>query len=119
MIVYKLDLSSLESVRACATILLENEQKIDILINNAGKTKYIHIRARFKTSPEYSFTTTMKNILSLFLGVMNYGIPTAKTKDGFEMQFGTNHLGHFLLTELLIPLLHTSSASGFTPRLKY
>ena len=46
MIVYKLDLSSLESVRACATILLENEEKIDILINNAGKTKYIHIRAR-------------------------------------------------------------------------
>ena len=47
---------------------------------------------------------------------MNYGIPTAKTKDGFEMQFGTNHLGHFLLTELITPLLHTSSASGFTPR---
>lgn len=36
-------------------------------------------------------------------GVM--GIPERQTKDGFEMQFGVNHLGHFALTAHLLPLL--------------
>ena len=52
-----------------------------------------------------SFT---KEYSRLDLLINNAGVmipPYSKTKDGFELQFGTNHLGHFALTGRLLDLL--------------
>jgi NAD(P)-dependent dehydrogenase (short-subunit alcohol dehydrogenase family) len=42
-------------------------------------------------------------------GVM--GIPESRTADGFEMQFGVDHLGHFALTARLLPALLKAPAA--------
>jgi NAD(P)-dependent dehydrogenase (short-subunit alcohol dehydrogenase family) len=59
VVLQELDLTSLDSVRAAASQLRSEHDRIDLLINNAG----------------VMFT------------------PKAITADGFELQFGTNHLG--------------------------
>ncbi|NND67917.1 MAG: SDR family NAD(P)-dependent oxidoreductase, partial [Halioglobus sp.] len=71
-----LDLGDLSSVSECAEVL-QSEDRIDVLINNAG----IMV-------PPYELT-----------------------KDGFESQFGVNHLGPFALTGLLLDKLAETPGS--------
>jgi NAD(P)-dependent dehydrogenase (short-subunit alcohol dehydrogenase family) len=50
----------------------------------------------------------------LHILVNNAGVmacPFAKTSDGFEMQFGSNHVGHFLVTCLIVPALRRAAPS--------
>lgn len=71
----KLDLSDTKSIREFADNINKDEEKLHILLNNAG--------------------------------VMV--CPFGKTADGFEMQIGVNHMGHFLLTYLLLDLIKKSA----------
>ena len=67
-----LDLADLDSIRRLADQLLDRDQGLDLLVNNAG--------------------------------VM--AVPQRQTTaQGFELQLGTNHLGHFALTGRLLPAL--------------
>jgi NAD(P)-dependent dehydrogenase (short-subunit alcohol dehydrogenase family) len=75
-----LDLADLESVRTAADQIRAENQRVDLLINNAG--------------------------------VM--APPRSTTKDGFELQFGSNHLGHFALTGLVLPEMSNDGARVVT-----
>lgn len=58
-----------------------------------------------------TFLNSEKNLHILCNNAGIMACPKSYTKDGFEMQFGTNHLGHFLLTLLLLPTIKSSSPS--------
>jgi NAD(P)-dependent dehydrogenase (short-subunit alcohol dehydrogenase family) len=55
--------------------------------------------------PEYD----QIDILLNNAGVM--ASPPTETRDGFELQVGTNHLGHFALTQALMPALSNAAAA--------
>jgi NAD(P)-dependent dehydrogenase (short-subunit alcohol dehydrogenase family) len=57
---------------------------------------------------EVAATVERLDVLMNNAGVMR--IPLARTAEGFEMQFGTNHLGHFALTGRLLPVLSKAEA---------
>ena len=58
-----------------------------------------------------SFTRDYENLDLLINNAGIMATPYRTTKDGFESQFGTNHLGHFALTAKLMPAISASEAS--------
>uniref|UniRef100_UPI00398F8C49 retinol dehydrogenase 13-like isoform X1 n=2 Tax=Pristiophorus japonicus TaxID=55135 RepID=UPI00398F8C49 len=84
-----------------------------------GETLSHHVYARhlnlasLKSIREFAKKVTEEeeniNVLINNAGIMR--CPYWKTEDGFEMQIGVNHLGHFLLTNLLLEKLKNSGNS--------
>jgi NAD(P)-dependent dehydrogenase (short-subunit alcohol dehydrogenase family) len=62
-----------------------------------------------KFANEFNMTYAKLDILINNAGVMMP--PESKTKEGFELQFGVNFLGHFLLTDLLYNKLKSTQNS--------
>lgn len=62
----------------------------------------------------YIATARPLHVLINNAGIM--GCERSLTKDGYEMQFGVNHLGHFLLTQELLPVLIATGTSACPAR---
>ncbi|THU86675.1 NAD(P)-binding protein [Dendrothele bispora CBS 962.96] len=67
-----------------------------------------------RAADEFKSKETELHVLFNNGGVMNPPISEI-TADGFDLQFGTNVLGHFLLTRLLLPLLIAGASSQRCP----
>ncbi|KAF2811386.1 NAD(P)-binding protein [Mytilinidion resinicola] len=72
--------------------------------------------ASIKAAVTANFTHERLDVLLCNAGIMNR--PPAQTTDGYELQLGTNHMGHALLIKLLLPtLLKTAELPGGDTRI--
>jgi len=113
-----------------ARVLANKNVKIIIAVRNLGKgeaakTRIIEQNKNANISVmqiDLADLSSVKNFADQFrkkfdklnLLINNAGVmipPYSKTKDGFELQFGTNHLGHFALTLHLLTVITNTANS--------
>ncbi|KAJ5557114.1 hypothetical protein N7494_001029 [Penicillium frequentans] len=105
-----------ESKARVAIKSIQNElsSPVDIRYLPLDLCSFKSIRA---AAAQFQADSDRLDILILNAGTM--GNPATKTEEGFEVQLGTNHVGHFLLTKLLLPTLQETvardRAKGVTP----
>ncbi|XP_038694669.1 short-chain dehydrogenase TIC 32, chloroplastic-like [Tripterygium wilfordii] len=85
------------------TLLKENSSaKIDVMELDLSSTESVR-----KFASGYNSTGLPLNLLINNAGVM--ATPYTLSQDGIELQFATNHLGHFLLTNLLLETMKNTA----------
>ncbi|OLN83275.1 putative oxidoreductase C736.13-like protein 3 [Colletotrichum chlorophyti] len=84
-------------------------------VPNAAPITFLEIDLASFESIKRAAKEFLSKSQSLHLLINNAGImacPAGVTKEGYEIQFGTNHMGHALLTKLLLPTLLQTAKSG-------
>jgi NAD(P)-dependent dehydrogenase (short-subunit alcohol dehydrogenase family) len=90
---------------AIASINSQLSQPADIAFVQLNLSNLASVAAAADTLIQ---STDRIDLLFLNAGIMN--LPPGKTDDGFDIQLGTNHVGHFLLTKRLLPVLKQTAA---------
>ena len=75
-------------------------------INPEIRTKFINLDLNSLASVREAASSINANVEKIDVLINNAAVmacPFSKTVDGIECQFGTNHIGHFLLTNLIMP----------------
>ncbi|KAI1271320.1 putative short-chain dehydrogenase [Xylaria sp. FL0933] len=103
------DLAKAQALKDDILKTSEGKGKLDIVLMDLTSFKSIREGVR-----DFLDKTQKLNVLINNAGVRN--TPEGRTEDGFETQFGVNHLAHFLLFQLLQPTLLASSTPSFNSR---
>lgn len=104
-----MDLRNLQSVKKGAEDFMRRSENLNVLVNNAGGSFAFILSCSFLIV--VVFVLNMQHATGIAL------TPYGLTEDGFEQQFGVNHLAHFYLFQLLKPLLLRSSSAEFNSRI--
>jgi len=85
---------------------------IDAITSAGGTATFLELDLADLESVKAAAKTFREKNETLDVLVNNAGLAGLRgtTKQGFEITFGTNHLGHFLLTKLLMPVIHAGDA---------